>query len=155
MQLIWNLIVWKFLRFICFHKDWYRKRKCYSLLYPTHVNWLHSWTLCPIYLPERNRNDFVTSYRIYAGLHSAQSLLHSEQWYILASNIYVHFNLYSHFSSAVPLVMAEISFITASSKGHPCFEEKTGREKSSGGMSSKLICQGGVSMNFLLKYSDP
>lgn len=154
MQPVWHLIIWKFSCFICFHKEWYRNRKCYSLLYSTHINWLYSWTLWPIYLPERNRNDFVTSYRIYAGLHSAQSLLHSEQWYILPSNIYVHFNLYSHFSSAVPLVMVEISFITASSKGHPCLEEKTS-EKSSGGMGSKLICQRGTSMNFLLKYSDP
>lgn len=51
--------------------------------------------------------------------------------------------------------MIEISFIMASFKGHPGLEEKQGGEKSSGGMYSKLICQESVSMNFLLKHSDP
>lgn len=124
-------------------------------LYSIHVNWLCSWTLWVIYHPERNRNDFVTSCRIYAGLHNTQSLLHSEQWYILASNIYIRFNLNSHFSSAMPLMMIEINFIMASFKGHPGSEEKQGGKKSYRGMGSKLVCQGKISMNFLLTYSDP
>lgn len=111
--------------------------------------------LCELFIILKETEMTVTSWRIYAGLHNAQSLLHSEQWYILASNIYIHFNLYSHFSSAVPLMMIKINFIMASFKGHPGSEEKLGGEKSSRGMGSKLVCQGRISMNFLLTYSDP
>jgi hypothetical protein len=43
--------------------------------------------------------------------HNAQPLCCDEQQYIWAFNIYIHFNLFAHFSLSVPVEMKEISFI--------------------------------------------
>lgn len=146
MQLILHFIVWKFLWIICFHEDWSSKRKCCFLIEICTLYMLTDYIveLNDLFIFLKETEMTVTSCRIYAGLHNARSLLHSEQWYILASNIYVHFNLYSHFSSAVPLVMIEISFIIASFKGHPGFEKKTGR--------GKVIWRHGLQIDMSGKY---
>lgn len=150
MQLGLHFRAWKFLGICCFHKGWPSKRKgcfligiCALYILTNYIAELHD-----LFIFLREPEMTLSGAAEY--MQDCTMLLHFEQRYVLASNIYVHFNLSAHFSPAVPLVMIEISFIMASFKGHPALDKKTEGEKSSRGMGSKLICQENISMIFFV-----